>query len=112
MLSLRKRLLLPLFSATIAASLTLGGCASSTTPTSDNLRMQAELTSTQVSGNYQKGGTIQAQGLTLTITSMKVLVSEIKLDAKSDGSEIKFKDKAAILSVDSTGGHIRSEEHT
>ena len=44
----------------------------------------------------------------IQITSLKFLISEIKLDAKTSGSEIKVKDKAAILSVDSTGAHFSS----
>jgi hypothetical protein len=68
------------------------------------------MTSSQVSGTMSsKGDSPSAEVLSrITITSMKFLISEIKLDAKSSGSEIKVKDKAAILSVDSNGSHLSS----
>jgi hypothetical protein len=106
---MRQSKLLFLFAATVIVSL-ISGCSSSTSPSNGNFQLQADMTSSQVSGTLQaKSGAIQAENISrITITSMKFLISEIKLDAKSSGSEIKVKDKAAILSVDSSGSHLSS----
>jgi hypothetical protein len=86
------------------------GCSSSTTPSNNNFQVQTDLTASQVSGTIAtKGSGIQSETISrITISSVKLLISEIKLDQKSSGSEIKVKDKAAILSVDSSGSHLSS----
>lgn len=94
----------------LVGAISIVGCSSSTSPSNGNFMVQADMTSSQVSGTMEsKGNTIQADNLSrITITSMKFLVSEIKLDQKTSGTEIKVKDKAAILSVDSAGSHLSS----
>jgi hypothetical protein len=98
--------------ASLVLALAIGiGCASDTsTPPSDNFRLQAEMTSSRVSSAATKGGVIQGAGIVtaIDIISMKFLISEIKLQSKSEGTDIMVKDKVALLVADTNGARISS----
>lgn len=83
-----------------AVSLIIAGC-SDDDAAGDNIRMQAEISSSTVSRSYSgknspmAGDTVES----LTANSVKALLSEIKLKYKDSITEAKIKTGPAILSV-------------
>jgi hypothetical protein len=95
----------------VAASLltvfTIGGCADDET-TGDNFRLQAEMTSSTVSRTYMGKSTPTAGDTveSLTVTSVRVLIRDLKLKYKDSVTEAKIKTGPLVLSVTSAGPQI------
>jgi hypothetical protein len=86
------------------------GCADDEpTGDSNNFRMQAEMTSNTVNRAFywksdapQAGDTVES----ITISSVRLMINELKLQQKDSISEIKVKTGAVILSVDGSGPEL------
>ena len=102
-----------IYLAAIAAlcAIQIVGCAD-TDPganSTDNFRLQAELTSTTASRSFywksdqpQQGDTVDA----VEVTSVRFMISELKLKQKDSISEIKVKTGAVVLAVDGSGPQL------
>ncbi len=95
--------------AVAALSLLVIGCADSdSTGDGNNFRLQAEMTNSNVTRSYAgknsptAGDTVQS----LSVSSVRLMISELKLKQKDSISEIKVKTGAVILSVNSSGSQL------
>lgn len=98
--------------------LTAVGCADNVASTSNEGTLSVEASMVQSSVPFGKlvrsdadanllGGGLSVDSL--RITSVKLLISEIKLESKDgSGTEVKVKSGPAILSVDQTGSRLAS----
>src|SRR5688572_2463609 len=92
-----------------AVALFVAGCSDDATNsnTSGNFQLQAEMTNSSItrasSGkNSPQGDTVQS----LTVSNIRLMISEIKLQNKDSAGEEKIKTGAVILSVNSSGSQL------
>jgi hypothetical protein len=105
---------IPVAAALIAVAALSAGCSDSTSPQdTSNVRIEADMASTNVpfgktvavseaSGLLGAGATVDS----LQITSIQLLIKEIKLESKDSATEIKVKTGPAILSMDQSGPRL------
>lgn len=103
-----------IYLAAVAAlcAIQIVGCADSDLgagDSTDNFRFQAEMTSTTASRSFywksqtpQQGDTVEA----VEVTSVRFMISELKLKQKDSISEIKVKTGAVVLAVDGSGPQL------
>jgi hypothetical protein len=105
---------IPVATALIAVATLTVGCSDSTSPQdTSNIRIEADMSSSSVPfgkvGTASEASRLLAGGATvdsLQITSIQLLIKEIKLDSKDSATEIKVKTGPAILSMDQSGPRL------
>lgn len=98
------------FAFVVAISLLAIGCGDDTTGSNSggNFRLQAEMTNSSIS-RTQSGKNSPMQGDTvnsLTVSTIRLMISDIKLQSKDSAGEEKVNTGAVILSVNSSGSQL------